>query len=358
MINFRKIVLAFAVLIPCKVWATINVVVVAPQEGEEAFWGRELSDGVKIAATEINSQGGILGQKINVIVADDRCDDTYAVTMAQMLSVKKESDDKISLVIGPYCRNKLVEVSDIYANSKIIQIMPLPVGDNEQNSNSIAGLRKNQANAFFEFYKNNVANQNVALAYDPQKRDAIDIATELQNLFDSHGKINKLTVYSFIDFGNNYVQMAREILLNNKLVFIVADDEDSIELKKAIQKLNKQAKVFVERYKLKEQIKEDDGQYYLGLKSFKDSPYFTETLVKLRLQGNEPVGLGIYGFTALKFWTESINEAKSFEYDKIKTVMNNLITVMPWGKIKGIRDKIPLLYGVFEKKGEEYTQVK
>ncbi len=99
-------------------WADVNVVVIAPQEGAFAQYGREITEGVKIAANDINSKGGILGQKINLIVADDRCDDNYAISMAQMLGVKKE--DKINLVIGPFCHNRFNDVAEIYKQNGIM----------------------------------------------------------------------------------------------------------------------------------------------------------------------------------------------------------------------------------------------
>jgi len=233
--------------------------------------------------------------------------------------------------------------------------MPFPVKSDEQNSNSIAGLKKYQAQAFFEYYKKNLSGQNVALAYDPIDKEYTEIATELQMQFAANHMINRLTVYSLTDFGRDYKQMAKEMLLNNRVIYAVLNNSDVLQLKNAVFDNGANIKLFVNRYM--NTGKNKNGEYYIGLKSFKDSPYFTEILVNLRLQGKEPIGLGMYGFASLKFWTDVIAKANSFDYDVLKIVMNNNFFTMPWGEVKGGKSKLPLLYGVFERKGEEYTQV-
>ena len=354
---FKLLKILSFLLLPTVAQAAVNVVVIAPQEGEYAQYGREFAEGVKIAANDINSKGGVLGQKINLIVADDRCEDVYAISMAQMLGVKAEEEDKISLVIGPFCRNEFSEVASIYEKSGIVQIAPLPVESDEQNLWHIAGLKSAQAKAFFEYYQNNLSGQNVAIVYDSENRGAVDVASELQKEFMEANISSKLTSYSLITYGKNYDLLAKEVLLNNKIVFMAANDEDVYQLRRMIKRKKADALIFANRYVAKDFEVEGEGQYYLGLKAFKDSPYFTETLVDLRLQGAEPNGLGVYGFAALNAWVEVTTKAKSFAMEKLQNVVKTSKIAMPWGDFEAKQDDLPLLYGVFEKRGDEYTQV-
>ena len=337
MFNFLKIL--FFLMMPVVAQAAVNVVVIAPQEGEYARYGRELAEGVKIAANDINSKGGVLGQKINLIVADDRCEDVYAQSMAQMLGVKAEEEDKISLVIGPFCHNKFNEVASIYEKSGIVQIAPLPVESDEQNVWHIAGLKSAQAKAFFEYYQNNLLGQNLAIVYDSANRGAVDVASELQKEFAEANIVSKLTSYALISYGKNYDLLAKEVLLNNKIVFIAADDEDVFQLRKMIKRKKTDALIFANRYVAEDFAVEGEGQYYMGLKAFKDSPYFTETLA------------------ALKVWAELATNAKSFAKVSLDRVMQTGKVTMPWGEIGAGQSQTIGLYGVFVKNGDEYTQV-
>ena len=78
----------------------VNVAVVAPRVGYMAKFGNELAEGAQIAVDIINQNGGINGEKVNLIMVDDRCQDSFAVSAAQMMSVNSSDHDKISLVIG------------------------------------------------------------------------------------------------------------------------------------------------------------------------------------------------------------------------------------------------------------------
>ena len=147
MLKLLKII-SLLLMFPAAASAAVNVVVIAPQEGDYQNFGRELAERVKIAAKDINDKGGVLGKRINVIVADDRCEDTFAVSMAQMMSVR---EDKVSLVIGPYCRNEFTKTADIYAKAGILQIVPVPLDGAAAPAAplKIAGLRSEQAQTFF-----------------------------------------------------------------------------------------------------------------------------------------------------------------------------------------------------------------
>lgn len=361
--NFLKIFCAVLLLWPLSA-AAVDVVVIAPQEGEDSVFGRELAEGVKFAAADINAKGGVLGKRINVIVADDRCDDLFAVSMAQMLSVR---EDKASLVIGPYCRNEFAQTADIYARGGILQIVPVPLdGDTRQAPAAplkIAGLRSEQGKAFFEYYNQNLPGQRVALAYDSTERGLTEVAAEIQRQFAQGAASEYLQTFDFFGFGNDFEQMAGEILRQNQVVYILGASKQAAKLTRELKKRQDNVKIFAERAAVDgvyEEItgKWSDGNYFLGLKSFKDSPYFTETLVRLRLQGQEPVGLGVYGFAALQLWAEIAAKAGRFDYTALKQTANGSFA-MPWGAMSFKNGHFSgyNLYGVFERRGEEYAQV-
>lgn len=364
MLKLLKII-SLLLMFPAAASAAVNVVVIAPQEGDYQNFGRELAEGVKIAAKDINDKGGVLGKRINVIVADDRCEDTFAVSMAQMMSVR---EDKVSLVIGPYCRNEFTKTADIYAKAGILQIVPVPLDGAAAAAPAaplkIAGLRSEQAQTFFDYYRRYLQGQNAALVYKADERPLVEVAAEIQQKFTAGGFGNRLTGYNFANYGKDYSLMAREILLNNQVVYILASSKETAKLTRELKEQRADVQIFTERYLLKDNYEEivgsqADGAYYLGLKTFKDSPYFTETLVSLRLQGMEPVGLGVYGFAALKLWSEVADKARAFDYNKMKTAASAGAFSMPWGNMSFKNGNFSgnAIYGVFQRQGEEYTQV-
>ena len=362
MLKFWK-TFTLLLFIPQLALAAINIVVVAPQEGEYQQYGKELSEGVKIAAAEINANGGILGEQINIITADDRCDDIFAVSMAQMLTIRIQKEDKINLIIGPFCSNKLAEVSHIYHQAQIPQILPLPIRADIRNLPSstikLSGITTAQANVFFDYYLRNLNNQNTALVYSPHNYADTEIAAKVQQLFSVNNLSNKLTIYSFANYNKNYDLMAKEILLNNKVIYIIGHEKEVAKLTRELKDRNSEIAIFTERNRLDKKYiqvlgdKQNDN-YFLGLKNFKDNPNFAETLVNLRLKGKEISGLGVYGLAALNLWKNAVIKAQSLDGNKISETINTNDFNMPWGKYSDIINQKNNVYKVFRLQDNEY----
>ena len=76
----------------------VKVSVIAPFTGNEAYIGPGVMTGVKAAVAQINAAGGVLGQKLTTVTADDAADPATAVpAYRKLLSV-----DKPNLIIGSF----------------------------------------------------------------------------------------------------------------------------------------------------------------------------------------------------------------------------------------------------------------
>ena len=109
MIKLAKFVLAVQLLGAVSAQA-VNIAVVAPKVGAMAKFGHQLTEGAQTAVDEINKNGGLMGEQLNLITVDDRCEDSFAVSSSQMMALISSEDDKISLVICPYCGNEFVRI--------------------------------------------------------------------------------------------------------------------------------------------------------------------------------------------------------------------------------------------------------
>lgn len=349
--------------------AAVNIAVIAPKSGDYSDAAADLAAGVRTAVSEINAQGGLLGQSINLIEVDDQCDDRFNVSMAQMMAVNSSAEDKMNLVIGPYCSNEFAKVADIYAKARIMQIIAQPL-DGEKLAVSRQGLLKlsgqssGQAEEFFEYYKLKFMNQNVALVYDGSMRFAVETAAAVQKIFADEKLPHRLTAYNFANYGKDYTQMAREILLNNQIVYILGDSKETAKLTREIGDLKNGTAVFTDRYGLRENYANivdagQEGLYFMGLENLKDNPQFAETLVRLRLQGQEPRGLGVYGYLSVALWKNLVLKSKTFNYDAVSATAAAGKIGLPWGNVKfekGNPDK-SAPYGVYSFRDGEYTQV-
>ncbi|MBW2429959.1 MAG: ABC transporter substrate-binding protein [Deltaproteobacteria bacterium] len=78
---------------------TIRIGLMAPLTGFAAADGASVHDSVKLAVERVNSQGGVLGKKVELIAYDDRADGKEAVAVARKLI---QQDQVVGVVAGSY----------------------------------------------------------------------------------------------------------------------------------------------------------------------------------------------------------------------------------------------------------------
>ncbi len=346
-----------------------NIAVIAPKVGPMAKFGYNLSEGVRTAIEDINQNGGILGEQLNLITVDDQCEDSFAVSAAQMMALNSSAKDKINLVIGPYCGNAFARISQIYAQGKIIRIVPVPVDKAQYNLNEaglikIGGIVSEEAEAFFAFYQNRFAGKNIAVAYESSLAAALETAYGLRALFDENGQGNRLTLYDLAGYQEDYERAAQEILLNNKIVYILGRPKVTAVMAQKLQEKNSETVLLIDEYLatplfFREMGNFAEGVYVMAKEDLKDSPTFTEELVRLRLDGREPKGLGVYGYAAVKLWSDMVRRAGSMDFDKINKQRDGTQFDLPWGKVEfsGGRALQSSGYEVYQIVNGEYTQV-
>jgi branched-chain amino acid transport system substrate-binding protein len=99
--------------------AQIKLGVGGPITGPNATFGAQLKNGAEQAAEDINAAGGIMGQKIQVVVGDDVSDPKQGVSVAN-----KFSGEGVKMVVGHFNSGVSIPASEVYQESGIIQITP------------------------------------------------------------------------------------------------------------------------------------------------------------------------------------------------------------------------------------------
>jgi branched-chain amino acid transport system substrate-binding protein len=88
--------------------------------GSEATFGISASNGLKLAAEEMNNSGGLLGKKIKLITYDDQGKPSEAQTVVQKLINK----DRVVAVIGEVASSRSKSGAQICQQSKIPMVTP------------------------------------------------------------------------------------------------------------------------------------------------------------------------------------------------------------------------------------------
>lgn len=95
----------------------IVIAVEAPLSGSQAANGKDMLRGVKLAVSQQNARGGVLGRPIQIVRIDDRADADYALS-----SVDKAEAAGAVAVIGPYNSSVGVENLGAYMAAGIVPL--------------------------------------------------------------------------------------------------------------------------------------------------------------------------------------------------------------------------------------------
>jgi branched-chain amino acid transport system substrate-binding protein len=98
--------------------AEILVGLGAPMTGPYSWPGGTTKETFELAIADLNARGGVLGQTVQVIEADDYCDGEQAVAAANKLLAAG-----VAAVFGHQCSGAAIPASKIYAGAGILMIV-------------------------------------------------------------------------------------------------------------------------------------------------------------------------------------------------------------------------------------------
>src|SRR6476619_8579385 len=97
--------------------AQIKLGVAGPLTGGSAAFGAQLKNGTEQAVEDINAAGGILGQKIQLYIGDDRADPKEGVSVANEFV-----GEGVKFVIGHFNSGVTIPASVVYQENGILEI--------------------------------------------------------------------------------------------------------------------------------------------------------------------------------------------------------------------------------------------
>ena len=97
---------------------TIKIGVPVPLTGSYSTAGKDILNGAKLAADEINAHGGVLGKQIELVPEDDQCDADKAAEAAQALV-----DKGVVAVAGGYCSSSALPELRVFHGANLAFVM-------------------------------------------------------------------------------------------------------------------------------------------------------------------------------------------------------------------------------------------
>ncbi len=115
-----SLLLALACQSPGGAGDKVRVGVFMSLTGSTANFGISSVNGIKLAADEVNSAGGINGKQIELLVQDDRSDASEAATIV----TKFVTQDQVHAILGEVASSRSIAAAPIAQNAKIPMLTP------------------------------------------------------------------------------------------------------------------------------------------------------------------------------------------------------------------------------------------
>jgi branched-chain amino acid transport system substrate-binding protein len=100
---------------------TVKVGVLAPLSGPYAAGGTSFVQAATLAAEQANAEGGVLGRRVAVVVADTQ----GRVEVAKSEALRLVSREKVTALVGAYLSEETVGVMEVAASHRIVLIVPV-----------------------------------------------------------------------------------------------------------------------------------------------------------------------------------------------------------------------------------------
>ncbi len=318
---------------------TIKIGVVGTMSGINSDLSVSGRRGVELATEEINKAGGLNGNKIKLVIKDDKNNPSVA------LKVYKEFvNEKVPVVIGPYTSGMIVNSMDYLKNKNILFLGPTISAD------SLSGINDNfirfisttneQAIAITQMAKEN-NNKKFAIIYDLQN---IGFNQALYDNFKKLLEINSGEVVLTKTFTSNsevnYSGLAEEVTQSKAdALFIIANSTDNAGITQQVRKMQCKVQIFSPLWSnttdlIKKGGTAVEGMFIVGAidTNDKSSGFLKFKENYFNKYGENPTFSSVYSYEAAEALFQAMKMGGNIKASAIK---NNLIKIK---NFKGLED--------------------
>jgi len=324
-IRYLALGLAFA-LMPLQSQAEIIIGVGAPITGSYASFGDQLKRGAEAAVADINAAGGVLGQKLTLVVGDDACDPKQAVSAANSFV-----NHKAVFVAGHYCSGSSIPASDVYSDAGIVQISPGSTNPllTERHLPTVFRVcgRDDQQGAIAGAYvAAHFAGKRIAIVHDKTAYGK-GLADETKKALNAAGTNEVL--YEAITAGErDYSALVTRLKsMRVDVLYYGGYHTESGQIARQMRLAGLAAQLISGDATVTQEFWSIAGEAGAGtLMTFspdpRNIPAASKIVEKFRKDGFEPEGYTLYTYAAVQIWAQAAATAKTTDADKVSAAIH------------------------------------
>ncbi len=315
--------------------AEIKIGLISTLTGPVSSYGISVRDAVVMAIDEINEQGGIDGNKINLIVRDDKGDATEAANVARYLIDREQ----VAIILGPVITPCVMSVAPIAQEAKVPLMTPTGTGDSITDIGDFifrAAYKDSlQGSAMARFAREELGLQRIAIIYDIANDYSTGLMNSFRAAFTELGG-NVITVQSYTTGDRDFSAQLTSILISNAEGLYIPDYHSAVGpiLLQAQQFGITGPKLGVDGWDSPDlkhlSAGNDEGAYYVNHYSPLDTREATVNFITKYKErfGSEPDALAALGYDAVLIIEAALKQAGSTDAEAVKDALGTVKNVV------------------------------
>lgn len=324
-------IVAASLLAASPALAQIKIGSAGPMTGQYASFGEQLKKGAEMAVAELNAAGGVLGQKLELLIGDDACDPKQATAVAN-----KMVTDKVVFVAGHFCSGSSIPASKIYKEGKVLQITPASTNPRLTDEALTEGNKlvfrtcgrdDVQGVTVGNFILKNHKDKKIAILHDKSPYGK-GVADETKKAINKGG-VKEAMYEAYNDTDKDFTALVNK-MKQNKIDIIVLGGyhtHAALIIKQSREQGLGAQMIGFDSLETAEFAQLGGAATDGVLMSFppkpESDPANAALVAKFKAQGYNPEGYTLFSYAAIKVWADAAKKANSIEADKVAAALRS-----------------------------------
>jgi branched-chain amino acid transport system substrate-binding protein len=279
-----------------------------------------------MAAADLNADGGIPGQQVEVVVADDFCDADQAVAAANKLI-----GDGVVLVVGHWCSHSSIAASKVYEEKKTLMITPGSASakltdEGGPNVFRVYGRDDRQGAMVGDYLAEHWTDREIAILNDGTTWGT-GVSDGIRRRLRERG-VRVVVDETFTRGEAEYSELVSKMQGAGVDVFVVGGlhAETGLIFRQAHDRgydlrLIANSAMATEDFALIAGP-ELEGTPMIAIADMRQSPRAAEVVARFRAQSYEPLGTTLYAYAAVQVWAQAVEAAGSLDLNAVTEVLH------------------------------------
>ncbi|MGH6918411.1 MAG: branched-chain amino acid ABC transporter substrate-binding protein [Geminicoccaceae bacterium] len=318
--------------------AEILIATAGPMTGVYAWAGERYQRGTEMAVDDLNAKGGVLGQRVELIVGDDFCDAGQAVALARKLA-----SDGVAFVAGHWCSHASIPASKLYEEAKILMMTPGSASarlteEGGPNVFRVYGRDDRQGVMVADYLAEHWAGKRIAIL-DDGTTWGVGVANGVRGRLHERG-VRVAMDEKFTPGEEEYSALVSKMQAAGvEVLFLGGYHREAGLIFRQAHDRGYDLRLLANSAMTLEDFPMIagpglEGTVMAAMTDVRGRPEAAEVVAKFHAQGYEPLETTLYAYAAVQVWAQAVEAASSLDLDAVTAVMHSRQFDTVLGKIR------------------------